>query len=744
MADTLPTLLAGPILRRVDRDRVLLWLATSVPLDGVTARISLMVASPGATAKATPLDVETTVETVTCGQRLFVSVVAVQRPGDATFPQDVLLGYDLTLRIKGSDWTLDKILRDTGWATRGLADISYAAFPQPTFFIPGPWGQPLNLLHGSCRKMHGGGEDALAAADEVLEVVSANTFRVQIEIRPSVLFLTGDQIYSDDVPDGVIDHIASLAVALVGSEDLVPGYAPYPALYTRADVTAHYRRRGTDGLELPVEPANGDEANDIVQKTRPLELFQPRYVTDPRSYRPAAYRPSLLAGLRREFVQAHAGFTTQDKNHLLTFGEFAAMYLMSWSPASWPSREPSDPDVRRFRQTLHRVARLLANVPTYMGFDDHDVTDDWNLDKRWYRQVSISVAGRRIVANALAAFWLFQGWGNRPENFPEGFRANVTSYLDEVREQQGRPSAKTATAFEDALWAFHGWMFSTPTTPIAVFLDTRTSRAYADELPAYDDQKVRAAGLMDRAQIRRLNKVVKGSGHQAGDPLILVSPAPLYGYLPAEAVQEDLLIPGKVLGKEAGRYAWDIESWRANRLSFFTFLTFIAEVLQPRFCVVLSGDVHYAFTTRALYTQRYRFWVGNADEPYSRLLRVPFLQLTSSSLKNETSVTRTYIGPGLGQYERLYPEIEGLSLALLLKHRSPRRPSLVVASSAVHVQKPKGFAPPGKTPVMGVINVGRVTIHGKGNGYPGVTHTLFTKSEGRLRENSVTMSTGNL
>jgi len=60
------------------------------------------------------------------------------------------------------------------------------------------------------------------------------------------------------------------------------------------------------------------------------------------------------------------------------------------------------------------VRRALANVPTYMIFDDHDVTDDWNLTARWRDRVRASPAGRRIVANALAAYWAFQGWGNDP------------------------------------------------------------------------------------------------------------------------------------------------------------------------------------------------------------------------------------------------------------------------------------------------------------------------------------------
>ena len=63
----------------------------------------------------------------------------------------------------------------------------------PTFFLQGK-RSPLNLLYGSCRKLHGKGEDCLALADEII----ASSVE-DLNKRPSALFLTGDQIYADDV-----------------------------------------------------------------------------------------------------------------------------------------------------------------------------------------------------------------------------------------------------------------------------------------------------------------------------------------------------------------------------------------------------------------------------------------------------------------------------------------------------------------------------------------------------------------
>lgn len=68
---------------------------------------------------------------------------------------------------------------------------------------------------------------------------------------------------------------------------------------------------------------------------------------------------------------------------------------------------------------LPKVRRLLANVATYMIFDDHEVTDDWFIEKRWCNKVLGSDRGRRIVRNALTAYAVFQHWGNDPNQFDE-------------------------------------------------------------------------------------------------------------------------------------------------------------------------------------------------------------------------------------------------------------------------------------------------------------------------------------
>jgi phosphodiesterase/alkaline phosphatase D-like protein len=66
---------------------------------------------------------------------------------------------------------------------------------------------------------------------------------------------------------------------------------------------------------------------------------------------------------------------------------------------------------------LPKVRRALANVPVYMMLDDHEVTDDWNLNPMWKDRVYTNPLGKTVLRNGILAYGLFQGWGNDPEYF---------------------------------------------------------------------------------------------------------------------------------------------------------------------------------------------------------------------------------------------------------------------------------------------------------------------------------------
>ncbi|WP_199747495.1 hypothetical protein, partial [Corallococcus sp. AB049A] len=107
-----------------------------------------------------------------------------------------------------------------------------------------------------------------------------------------------------------------------------------------------------------------------------------------------------------------------------------AMYLLVWSPTPWTLIEPGRPQledgeveryateqqlVEAFAAGLSGVARAMAHLPCMMIFDDHDITDDWNLSANWEQTAYGHPFSKRIIGNALLAYLLCQGWGNNPD-----------------------------------------------------------------------------------------------------------------------------------------------------------------------------------------------------------------------------------------------------------------------------------------------------------------------------------------
>ncbi|MGH2788460.1 MAG: hypothetical protein ACRDJV_11200 [Actinomycetota bacterium] len=645
------TLLAGPILRRTEATRVCIWLATSTDVR-VRAHIFDVEAFSESQPKAVGAGSERGIQ---LGANLFVHLVEATPKGDS-FPRDRLLGYDIELLERGA--RKGRRLGDLDLLD-GLHRIAYDGFPLPTFYIRNETPR-LRLMHGSCRMLHGKGHDALSVVDEVLARHAHD-----VNERPSALFLTGDQIYGDEVAGPMIDHIRKLATELMGPED-EKSVPDWPAL-----------------TEIPV---NGR---------------------------------AELAHERAKLTSGHA------ENHLMSFGEFAATYVVAWNPDNWPDEFaaaadaiPDDElksglrtraerrkyavqraDLSRTRATIPRVRRALANIPTYMIFDDHDCTDDWNLTLDWHENVRGSASGRRMVANALASYWAFQGWGNRPDSFDDTFKKKISAYMLD--------QSSDASEYEDMLWDFNGWYFCTPTDPPTIFLDSRTNRTF--------DSGEGAAHLIGELGRKTALATLEGAGYKPGDPLIVVSPVPIFGLELQERRQ-------KFLKDKVGPYEIDLEAWHSNLQGLVEFMEFIMEDLQLESCVFLSGDVHYGMNLKVTFRMN------------GRELRIS--QIVSSSFKHSgvlSKVALNLLGKSVRRkHERVGwkspPESARTGIRALATMRpantdewSPESPVMLSPRRAkhLHIEEEPDFSEEreyivvsgdGSLKIVGENNVGLVTI----------------------------------
>lgn len=604
----LPLILAGPILRRTEPNAVTVWLALKESR-AVTLKVYSTHGGEGWLIHQELLAGSRV--TVQLGKHLHSVAVTATPIAESLLEPGQIYAYDLDF---GGNETLNHALNSRDFFP--YVTLSYFEHNLPTFALPPDDLNHLRIVHGSCRKPHGKGPDALPMLDNLIEQSAP-----QANSRPHQLFLTGDQIYGDDVADALLGAVCEVGNALLGWEENLPDH------------------KGGEGKKA--------------------QEWQP--------------------GQRSKIAQDDGGFTAmlhnkpeKAKSHLFSLGEYYGAYLLSWSPVLWPNRFPKGKAVRKnskqaslwdeevqsiqsFARGLWQVRRLLANVPTYMIFDDHDISDDWYLNREWCNRVLSKPLGRRVVQNGLLAYAIFQAWGNTPEQFREGqpgekllqaaqqwslSAGTDQSAWTEISMYLGIPPIDPKTGLpklkEDGevliLDRDYGdrtptltWHYSVRSFKHEVLvLDTRTWRGY----PQGDDQAIAPPMLLCPTAFRQqLQEALAQTDqlNQAGESRIeatlVVLPTNLVSLSLIDVVQRWDLQQGKVFANDVG------DAWNLHELAFTKLLTALFQ--QRDRIVVLSGDIHYGCAVRLTYWS-----YGNHDTQKSPHRASVLVQLTSSALKN--------------------------------------------------------------------------------------------------------------
>lgn len=251
--------------------------------------------------------------------------------------------------------------------------------------------------------------------------------------------------------------------------------------------------------------------------------------------------------------------------------------------------------IEQFISGLNRTRRVMAHLACPMMFDDHDVTDDWNLTANWEQTAYGNAFSRRIIGNALMAYLLCQGWGNAPEKFSDELLDNIQLSLNNLGAAQHNLTI-------DQLLDFEQWHYHWPTSPKLLVLDTRTQRWWSES------NSNKPSGLMDWESLTELQQTL------INEPaVVLVSPAPIFGVKLIEAIQRVFTRLGKPLMVDA-------ENWMAHPGSANYLLNLFTHRQTPQNFVILSGDVHYSYAYHVKIKRR-----RNSPDIW---------QITSSGLRN--------------------------------------------------------------------------------------------------------------
>ena len=212
MDASLPAVLAGPIVRRVEPTLCAFWIALSDAADSVTASVWTGIQMAGATAGAVESGAtkvgSATVKTRRFGKRLHVALVTIKLPDSATLAPGTIYSYDIQVGSNGLKQLGMLVDEDPASIPDELRPhrapslaLGYAPNRLPSFVTPPATVEQTRMVHGSCRASISPHYDTLAYLDST---ISASL--TDVANRPQQLYMTGDQIYADDVAASLLYH----------------------------------------------------------------------------------------------------------------------------------------------------------------------------------------------------------------------------------------------------------------------------------------------------------------------------------------------------------------------------------------------------------------------------------------------------------------------------------------------------------------------------------------------------------
>jgi hypothetical protein len=234
---------------------------------------------------------------------------------------------------------------------------------------------------------------------------------------------------------------------------------------------------------------------------------------------------------------------------------------------------------------------LFSNVSVSMLWDDHDMSDDWNISRSWLLEMQAKPWWHRRAVGCIASYWIYQHLGNlSPRALAEDDLYQQVRGSEAAEEVLFGWAHRIHSAGSGARWSFCRDFGRTR----AIFIDSRAGRVLeADRRAIVDDEEWewivdRASGDFDHLLV-------------ATTVPWLLSPA----FDRLEAWNEQLCDGawGRPLAwaGERLRRGVDFDHWAAFGESFAKLRDLLQEVAAgkrgraPASVVVLSGDVHHAY-----------------------------------------------------------------------------------------------------------------------------------------------------
>src|SRR6187549_123267 len=274
----------------------------------------------------------------------------------------------------------------------------------------------------------------------------------------------------------------------------------------------------------------------------------------------------------RERIRAKRDTSQPPGEEVIDFEEYTWLYQESWQDAL--------------------IRWLFSTVSTSMVWDDHDMSDDWNISRSWHEEMEKKDWWHERAVGGIMSYWIYQHIGNlspRDLDDENEIYAKVRGNPDATEDLREWARSIEATASGTR------WSFCRDIDGVrAIFMDSRAARVLTRERRSMFDDEV-WGWIVD---------------HATGDfDHLLISTTVPYLLSPAfhhlEAWNERLCDGAcgglAATASEKLRRSLDFDHWAAFQMSFHRLRRLLEEVgsgergKPPASIVILSGDVHHAY-----------------------------------------------------------------------------------------------------------------------------------------------------
>ena len=262
---------------------------------------------------------------------------------------------------------------------------------------------------------------------------------------------------------------------------------------------------------------------------------------------------------------------------VLDFEEYTWLYHESWR----------DPLIRW----------LFSTVSLSMVWDDHDMSDDWNISRSWHEEMERKEWWHDRAVAGIMTYWIYQQIGNLSPREIED-----SEIYGKVRGNRDATEVLRTWAKEiDSTASGTRWSYCRDIDGVrAIFMDSRASRVLTEERRSIFDDEVwdwivdHCSGDFDHLLI------------STTVPYLL---SPTFHHLEAwnERLCDGVWGGAAARGSERLRRALDFDHWAAFQFSFQRFRQLLEEVgsgkrgKPPASIAILSGDVHHAYLSEVAF-----------------------------------------------------------------------------------------------------------------------------------------------